>query len=155
LDEIRSIKSTSILLAESVEELRRQYSEFNTHNLIVGSLPLEELFGKVSSTLVEWGNSYGELAESFNKTLTHNIRYQKHEAGSIAELLKFRQLAEQSYVKAFTELDKKKEVLFNQKNIENWGIDLTKCTHSRDDVIADRDLAKSLMLPEVFQMFEK
>ena len=61
-----------------------------------------------------------------------------------------RNLVGAEYFRNYIDLEAKKDKLYSQGYQASWGFSLQKHKLKREDIMKNKDLAKSLMLPEVW-----
>eukprot|EP00826_Nyctotherus_ovalis_P059823 TRINITY_DN8354_c0_g2_i4.p1 TRINITY_DN8354_c0_g2~~TRINITY_DN8354_c0_g2_i4.p1 ORF type:complete len:188 (-),score=68.45 TRINITY_DN8354_c0_g2_i4:153-716(-) len=93
------------------------------------------------------GETYKTLKESFSNNFTRFNDFYYRETQALGEQLEARKAALESHSTNEKKLCKKKETLFEQKNISKWKLD-PNLTITVENLLKNKDLAFSEMLPD-------
>jgi hypothetical protein len=133
--------SESVLKAGIIyTKLGETYSELNCKNQTMLFMFMGDLHKKL-------GETYRTLKESFTNNFSNFYSFYCRECQALGELLDTRKIAFENYNSNEKKLLKKKESLFEQKNIIKWKLDPTLMV-TVEDLLKNKNLACSEMLPD-------
>lgn len=84
-----------------------------------------------------------------NSKLLRTFTYTSKELEETLQVVKLRNHAAQEYFKSWVELDERKDKLFLNGDPTKWEIDFKDCKLEPGDIVKNRKIAKTLMLPQV------
>jgi len=133
--------SESILKAGcTYAKLSETYSELNCKDQSMLFMFMGDLHKKL-------GETYKTLKENFSNNFNRFYSFYYRESQALGELLDMRKAAFETFNLNEKKLYKKKETLFDQKNVSKWKLDPT-LTVTMDNLLKNKNLAFSEMLPD-------
>jgi len=109
---------------------------------------LEKVFQSLNDVMRRYGRSFEHQSQIVHDTIYRAVKYSKKEIYSLEEMLKLRDDASELFFKSYVELDNKKLKTFKLGDTSKFGIDYEKEKIPKEEVAANKNLAKQLMLKD-------
>ena len=136
-------------LARYISKINKDYSDYFEHNKINQVIEIGRIYESASQMLAEVGTHLRKTSTVFSKDMQNMFTFANYENEGYQKLIELRNNFSETYEDAKINLERKKVILFEQKDLRRWGIDPTKLNIKPEDLLNNPVLGKKYMLPQV------
>jgi len=136
-------------LARYVNKINRDYADYFEHNKINQVIEIGHIYESASQMLSEVGTHLKASSNVFSKDMQRMFAFANYENEGFQRLIELRNSFSESYEEAKIGLERKKVILFEQKDLRRWGIDPRKLGFKPEELLNNPVLGKKYMLPQV------
>lgn len=136
-------------LSRYMNKINKDYSDYFENNKIAPIVEISQIYESASSMLSEVGMQMKKTSSIFSEDMQYMFEFANYENEGLQRLIELRNSFSESYEDAKINLERKKVILFEQKNLRSWGIDAGKTKISPSDLLNNAVLSKRYMLPQV------
>ncbi len=136
-------------LAKYINKISKDYSEYFEHNKTSTVTDICILYQDTSQMLTEVGLQMRKTSTLFAHDLQRMLDFGKYENEGLQKFIELRNSFCESYEDAKINLERKKALLFEQKDPRKWGVDPAKTKLPIETLLKNQTLAKKYMLPQV------
>lgn len=140
-------------LARYMGKINQDYAEYFEHNKITPVVEIGQIYESASALLENMGNTWRKTAKSFAVDMQRMFDFANYENSGLQRLIELRNSFSETYEEAKINLEKKKAVLFEQKDLRRWGVDSTKLKVKAENLFANPAIANKYMLPQVAESY--
>ena len=120
---------------------------YNTSNKYSEGEIITGVYNNFSKFMNDWTKLYETQINLINKNIREYYRYMRNECHSIREYFALFETSKNSYKKISFKLNETKERLFEEKKLDEWGLD-KEDLQNKFLLFRDKELSKEKMLPE-------
>lgn len=138
-------------LARYINKINDDYSDYFEHNKINQVVEISQIYESASELLSEVGSQLKQSSSIFAQDMQQMFTFASYENEGFKQLIDLRNNFAESYEEAKISLERKKVLLFEQKDLRRWGIDPTKLGFKAEELLNNPVMGKKYMLPQVHQ----
>lgn len=136
-------------LALYINKINKDYSDYFENNKMTSIVEISQIYESASSMLADMGSQMKKTSEIFSGDMQYMFEFANYENEGLQKLIELRNSFSENYEDAKINLERKKAILFEQKNLRRWGIDSAKLKISPTELFNNPVLSKKYMLPQV------
>lgn len=136
-------------LARYINKINKDYSDYFEHNKVNQVIEIGEIYESASEMLSEMGTQLKKTSSLFSTDMQRMFAFANYENEGFQRLIEMRNSFSETYEEAKINLERKKVILFEQKDLRRWGIDPSKLGFKPDELLNNPVLGKKYMLPQV------
>lgn len=138
-------------LARYMNKINKDYSEYFEYNKISPIVEISHLYESASSMLADVGIQMKKTSSVFSEDMKFMFEFANYENDGLQRLIELRNSFNETYEEAKINLERKKVVLFEQKDLRRWGIDPARLKLDPETLLKNPVIGKKYMLPQVFK----
>ncbi len=135
-------------LARYMNKINKDYAEYFEHNKIATVIDIGKLYDEAAGMLSEVGGQWRKSSTVFSRDMLRMFSFGTYENEGFQNLIELRNSFSETYEEAKINLERKKVILFEQKDLRRWGIDQSKLNVPAENLMTNSTLAKKYMLPQ-------
>lgn len=135
-------------LSRYMNKINKDYADYFEHNKVATVIDIGKLYDEASGMLADVGSQWRKSATVFSRDMLRMFSFGTYENEGFQKLIEMRNNFSETYEEAKINLERKKVILFEQKDLRRWGIDPKKLNVPAENVLANPTLAKKYMLPQ-------
>jgi hypothetical protein len=139
-------------LARYMNKINKDYSEYFEYNKISPIVEIGHLYESASSMLADVGIQMKKTSSVFSEDMKFMFEFANYENDGLQRLIELRNSFSETYEEAKINLERKKVVLFEQKDLRRWGIDPARLKLNPENLLKNPVLGKKYMLPQVYKL---
>ena len=136
-------------LGRYIKKISKDYAEYFENNKTSTVTDICTLYQDTTQMLVEVGLQMRKTSTLFSNDMQRMFSFGKYENEGLQKLIEMRNCFCESYEEAKINLERKKALLFEQKDPRKWGVDPAKIKLPIETLLKNQTLAKKFMLPQV------
>lgn len=136
-------------LARYMNMINKDYSNYFEHNKITPVVEIGHLFESASSMIADLGSQMRKSSTLFSDEMQGMFEFANYENEGLGRLIELRNSFSEAYEDAKINLERKKVILFEQKDLRRWGVNPEKINLKPAELLNNPVLAKKFMLPQV------
>ena len=136
-------------LARYINKIKKDYSDYFEHNKVNQVIEMVQIYESASEMLSEMGTQLKKSSSLFSIDMQRMFAFTNYENKGFQRLTELRNSFSETYEEAKINLERKKVILFEQKDLRRWGIDPLKLGFKPDELLSNPVLGKKYMLPQV------
>lgn len=137
-------------LARYISKINKDYSDYFEHNKINQVIEIGQIYDSATDLLSEVSSQLRNTSKLFSGDMQRMFTFANYENEGFQNLIELRNNFSETYEDAKISLERKKVILFEQKDLRRWGIDPSKVGFKPEELLSNPTLGKKLMLPQVF-----
>lgn len=154
--DLEQVKLSMDKLRTAFNDVNKIQKKFNSDVPFGSNQPASNIYENLGSVMTVWKELATKQIKMVEDHFVHSFKYTAKELivhydviFNLFKFLKFRNSAGSEYFRSYIDLEAKKDRLFSQGYQTSWGFNLKAHKLKREDLMKNKVLAKSLMLPEV------
>lgn len=140
-------------LSRYINKINKDYSDYFEHNKINQVIEISQIYDSASEMLSEVASQFKNSSIIFSKDMQQMFTFANYENEGFKRLIELRNTFSESYEEAKINLERKKVILYEQKDLRRWGIDPTKLGFKPEELLKNPVLSKKYMLPQVVLIY--
>ena len=136
-------------LARYVNKISKDYAEYFENNKTSTVTDICTLYQDTTQMLADLGSQMRKTSGLFSNDMQRMFSFGKYENEGFQKLIELRNCFCETYEDSKINLERKKALLFEQKDPRKWGVDPAKIKLPLETLLKNQTLAKKFMLPQV------
>jgi gas vesicle protein len=136
-------------LAKYIKKISKDYEEYFENNKSSTVTDICTLYQDTNQMLSEVGMQMRKTSTLFTDDMQRLFSFGNYENEGLQKFIELRNSFCESYEEAKINLERKKALLFEQKDPRKWGVDPAKTKLPIETLLKNQTLAKKFMLPQV------